>query len=357
MLALLRSGRLQRKARLSDSRAATEDEPDRTATVVPSDREADRSIPLNDATRSLMESRFGESFSAVRVHTGHRAGAAAANVAARAFTVGEDIVFADGEFTPETTEGQWLLAHELAHVVQQRQPDRALDGSRETERDARNAASDLVAGLAPTVRTSAPAGSLQRDDGEDVWTEVPTYSAPMRGGVTIFASGSSGGQSHSWHNVAELISGDDSTPEVVSLFAAEHGKKDETLSVVVGVRGSKPESKGIPSGRWKRVEVVVNAATPEQPEPEPEPGPTPAPKPKPAPKPPPRKEPPKQVPPPPRDVQEEQEKESPPDLLPQKLERLRRHLDEGRWDVDDYAARLTTEEMRRLPLEDRLRLI
>jgi tRNA(Arg) A34 adenosine deaminase TadA len=342
MLALLRSGRLQRSARQSSQADAN-------------GREADRTAVLGEGTRSLMESRFGESFSGVRVHTGDRAAAAAADVHARAFTVGEDIIFADGEFAPETAQGQWLLAHELAHVVQQRRPG-APDGTHDAERDARNAATDIAEGAAPTVRATAPAGVVQRDDGEDLWTEVPTYSTPARGGASIFASGSSGGQSHSWHNVADLISGDDSTPEVVSLFAAEHGEKNQTLSVVVGVKGSKPESKGLPSGRWKRVEVVVNVV-PDQPEPEPEPGPAPAPKPRPAPKPPPTKEPPKQPPPLPTDLHEEVEEEAPPDLLPQKLERLRRHMDEKRWDVDDYAARLTTEELRRLSLEDRLRLI
>jgi hypothetical protein len=335
MLALLRSERLQRPARLNPPGGGS---------------------ALDERTRTLMESRFGESFSDVRVHAGERAAEAAGEADARAFTIGEDIVFADGQFAPDTADGQWLLAHELAHVVQQRHPGGAFDGARETEREAHSAASDVVTGGAATVKSSAPAGVVQRQPDEDVWTEVPTYSAPMRGGVTIFASGSSGGQSHSWHNVADLISADDSTPEVVGLFAAEHGTRNETLSVMVTVTGAAPESRGIPSGRWKRVEVVVNAVK-DQPEPEPEPRTTPPPKQQPAPKPPPRKEAPKQPPPPRSDAPDEEEKEPEPDLLPPKLERLRRHMDEERWDVDDYAARLTTDEMRRLPLEDRLRLI
>lgn len=59
-------------------------------------------------------------FSRVRIHTGPRAEAAAAALDARAYTLGRDIVFAAGEYAPHTDAGQRLLAHELAHVIQQR---------------------------------------------------------------------------------------------------------------------------------------------------------------------------------------------------------------------------------------------
>ena len=58
-------------------------------------------------------------FSGVRVHTDTRAGASAQTIGALAYTVGNDIVFDDGRFTPQTSEGRSLLAHELTHVVQQ----------------------------------------------------------------------------------------------------------------------------------------------------------------------------------------------------------------------------------------------
>jgi hypothetical protein len=57
--------------------------------------------------------------SGVRVHTGARADASARALGARAYAVGRDIVFADGQFAPETAYGRTLLAHELAHVAQQ----------------------------------------------------------------------------------------------------------------------------------------------------------------------------------------------------------------------------------------------
>ncbi|HYJ79141.1 MAG TPA: DUF4157 domain-containing protein, partial [Longimicrobiaceae bacterium] len=75
--------------------------------------------PLGDRTRGAMEARFGADFSAVRVHTGEDAAASARAVGARAYTVGRDVVFAAGEYRPETPGGRHLLAHELAHVLQQ----------------------------------------------------------------------------------------------------------------------------------------------------------------------------------------------------------------------------------------------
>jgi hypothetical protein len=76
--------------------------------------------PLDDATRGFMEGRFGHDFGRVRVHTDARASAAAAAVNARAFTVGDEVSFADGEYSPSSPDGRRLLAHELTHVVQQR---------------------------------------------------------------------------------------------------------------------------------------------------------------------------------------------------------------------------------------------
>jgi hypothetical protein len=75
--------------------------------------------PLDTATRAFMEPRFGYDFSAVRVHSGAVAEQSAREVNANAYTVGHNIVFAAGRFTPQTHEGQRLIAHELTHVVQQ----------------------------------------------------------------------------------------------------------------------------------------------------------------------------------------------------------------------------------------------
>ena len=75
--------------------------------------------PLDDASRSFFEPRFGRDFSRVRVHTDAKAHESAKAVNAKAYTVGQDLVFKEGQFTPGSSSGKKLLAHELAHVAQQ----------------------------------------------------------------------------------------------------------------------------------------------------------------------------------------------------------------------------------------------
>jgi pyrrolidone-carboxylate peptidase len=75
--------------------------------------------PLDAGTRRHMESHFGYDFAGVRVHTDARAAASARAISARAYTIGNDIVFSPGQFSPHTTRGRWMLAHELTHVLQQ----------------------------------------------------------------------------------------------------------------------------------------------------------------------------------------------------------------------------------------------
>jgi outer membrane protein OmpA-like peptidoglycan-associated protein len=74
---------------------------------------------LDSATRTFFEQRFGRDFGAVRIHADAAASAHANRMGAVAFTVGRDIHFAANGFRPDTATGRWVLAHELAHVVQQ----------------------------------------------------------------------------------------------------------------------------------------------------------------------------------------------------------------------------------------------
>jgi hypothetical protein len=74
---------------------------------------------LDLATRSFMEPLFGHDFSRVRVHADPAAAGSAESINARAYTVGEHVVFGPDEYRPGTADGRRLLAHELAHVVQQ----------------------------------------------------------------------------------------------------------------------------------------------------------------------------------------------------------------------------------------------
>src|SRR5665811_1226806 len=75
--------------------------------------------PLDTSTRAVMEPRFGHDFSRVRVHANSKATESANAVSALAYTVGQNVVFGEGQYAPGTRAGQKLLAHELAHVVQQ----------------------------------------------------------------------------------------------------------------------------------------------------------------------------------------------------------------------------------------------
>src|SRR5215207_2323228 len=75
--------------------------------------------PLDAATRGFFEPRLGSDLSHVRVHSGDRAAESAASLDARAFALGSEIVFGAGEYAPGTPAGRQLLAHELAHVVQE----------------------------------------------------------------------------------------------------------------------------------------------------------------------------------------------------------------------------------------------
>nr|QNO51016.1 hypothetical protein EDLMLJLI_00009 [Methanosarcinales archaeon ANME-1 ERB6] len=67
----------------------------------------------------FFEPRFGVNFGQVRVHTGTQAAESAQVLNARAYTLGQDVVFGEGQYAPGTAVGRRLLAHELTHVVQQ----------------------------------------------------------------------------------------------------------------------------------------------------------------------------------------------------------------------------------------------
>lgn len=126
--------------------------------------------PLDTATRSTMESRFGHDFTGVRVHDDPVAAESARAVNARAYTVGQDIAFASGQYDPDSHEGSHLLAHELAHTVQQRGLQRAGNGvsmSHDSEyvrleREADAAAAAVTRGTTPTLTRNASQPILSR---------------------------------------------------------------------------------------------------------------------------------------------------------------------------------------------------
>ncbi|HXT27539.1 MAG TPA: DUF4157 domain-containing protein [Candidatus Eisenbacteria bacterium] len=153
------SSRLHRKARES----STSD-----ATSLPT--QLGTGHPLDSRVQSQMSSAFGYDFSPVRVHTDSGAASLSSQLSARAFTVGKDVAFGSGEYQPGTPVGDALIAHELAHVVQQgggraSAPLRKSHGdSSQLEEDADNAAigavaatwANGVAGLASLRQNAGP---------------------------------------------------------------------------------------------------------------------------------------------------------------------------------------------------------
>lgn len=105
------------EAQIVQRRAATKNSSNVDAPTIRS--ELRRGQSLDSSVRSRMESAFGQSFSEVRVHVDSSAANLATRIDARAFTLGHDIAFASGQYQPGSLAGDTLIAHELAHVVQQ----------------------------------------------------------------------------------------------------------------------------------------------------------------------------------------------------------------------------------------------
>ncbi|WP_347275115.1 DUF4157 domain-containing protein [Candidatus Kuenenia sp.] len=160
----------QEHERLQPKRVQLSD-PEETL-VVPIINEVLRSPgkPLNPTTRALMEARFGYDFSGVRMHTDAKAAESAQAVRAHAYTVGRDVVFAEGRYDPSGEQGRKLLVHELAHVVQQTGGSNNIletvtksrqEGLIEKEADATSNKAEK-ADVEMLYRTSTPSIQLQR---------------------------------------------------------------------------------------------------------------------------------------------------------------------------------------------------
>jgi len=126
--------------------------------------------PLDPGTRAFFEPRFGQDFSQVRTHTDSQAGESAKAVGAHAYTVGNQIVFAPNQLQPEGESGRRLMAHELAHVVQQRgihtgadAPTRVSDPAERSETQAEGAGDQVMRQAAPSELSAPPEHMLQRD--------------------------------------------------------------------------------------------------------------------------------------------------------------------------------------------------
>jgi len=176
-------GRLQRK-----SASATQDAtnaPDSVHGVPDTVHEVLSSAggPLEPRTRAFMESRFGQSFGHVRVHTDAKAEESARSLHAHAYTVGSDIVFAG----PSPARDPSTLAHELTHVLQQSRGSasssdglRVLPPDTAQEHEADRVANEVLSGTAPgqslQAKTLSPApASIQRQPNKSASPPSPPH--------------------------------------------------------------------------------------------------------------------------------------------------------------------------------------
>jgi Domain of unknown function (DUF4157) len=128
---------------------------------------------LDSETRAALEPKFGHSFSDVRVFADSGADRLAREYQARAFTVGQDVYFRDGEYDPNSPGGLGLLAHELTHTIQQRgakhdnQPLEVSQRGDAGEREARAASSQVLAGRSAQVSPAAGLSVARDPEGSE----------------------------------------------------------------------------------------------------------------------------------------------------------------------------------------------
>ncbi len=161
--------KIQRKAESAAGDAATAD----ALPLVHDVLRSGQGTPLDTQTRQRMEGSFGLDFSQVRIHTGQQAAQSARSIHARAYTSGTRIVFGQGQYRPHTGEGQRLLAHELAHVVQQ-----AGAGTPAVQRK-------LVVEDPATALPGTPARQHWEDIRDSLRTLSPDFAVNAAGDVTL----------------------------------------------------------------------------------------------------------------------------------------------------------------------------
>jgi hypothetical protein len=206
---------MNERTRLQRARTPEHNPIHRPAASTP-DRGASGGEPLDALTRARFEARFGYDFGRVRVHADTSLDSTTPN--AVALTTGHDIAFRPGAYAPESREGQWLLAHELTHVVQQEtqeQPARSSINRSEdvgggergeaekvssrgdsSEQAADHAASHVMAG---GLGAAALAGSAYGATAQpyianpDIWENMPSFGDLDIGGGISDVGGAIGG--------------------------------------------------------------------------------------------------------------------------------------------------------------------
>ncbi|MCX7099068.1 MAG: DUF4157 domain-containing protein [Methylococcales bacterium] len=139
--------------------------PDNFSSNLRSNRGSGSTLP--EETRTHMESAFGADFSGVRIHADSTAERMSESVQAQAFTHGNDIYFGAGKYSPQSTDGQKLLAHELTHTIQQGASVRRKPAETPHEKDSANAEAAQISRSENTVQASL--GDDLKDGFGAVW--------------------------------------------------------------------------------------------------------------------------------------------------------------------------------------------
>jgi hypothetical protein len=137
-----------------------------------------RGRPLEADVRSRMEGALGGDFGGVRIHDDQAAARAAGRRDALAFTLGTDVAFGSGQYRPGTPVGDALLAHELAHVMQQRTPSEASPPEAALEADADTVATAATTALWDPASARAGVARARLRSGLSLQRCTPARSAP-----------------------------------------------------------------------------------------------------------------------------------------------------------------------------------
>ncbi|HBB32826.1 MAG TPA: hypothetical protein DDZ80_21645 [Cyanobacteria bacterium UBA8803] len=146
-------------------------------------------LSLADEVREPMEQAFGADFSGVKVHTDGESDKLNKSIQAKAFTTGKDIFFKQGEYKPESREGQELLAHELTHVVQQTGAVSAKSGTQLARKANKLQAKENLAISSRTQTTIQRKENPKKESGGGYQPQpVPSASVASTGGAAVKAA-------------------------------------------------------------------------------------------------------------------------------------------------------------------------
>lgn len=177
--------------------------------------------PIDSAARAELESRTGRDLSHIRVHTDEQSTASARALDARAYTAGSHIVFGQGEYAPNTTEGRRLLAHEAAHALHQTELGAARPGVAPPDSIGERRADEFAASFtsASRERELGRAAPLNFREWGEAWHIHRTPTIVTRGAVahTGDVGAPAAGQPGAAIGSVEVRSGEDLEEGGVSL--------------------------------------------------------------------------------------------------------------------------------------------